>query len=44
MKSRADIDKALPEEQKGGLVIGLSMGQMGSSFFTQMHEAAEAEM
>lgn len=43
MKSRADIDKALPEEQKGGLVIGLSMGQMGSSFFTQMHEAAKAK-
>ncbi|WP_146048302.1 substrate-binding domain-containing protein, partial [Lactonifactor longoviformis] len=40
MKDRKDIDKALPKEQKGNLTIGLSMGQMGSSFFTEMIDSA----
>ncbi len=41
MADRSDIDKALPTEQKGGLKIGLSMGQMGSEFFTAMVDSAQ---
>ncbi len=42
MADRSDIEKALPTEQKGGLKIGLSMGQMGSEFFTAMVDSAQA--
>ena len=45
MNDRSDIEKALPTEDelpKSDLTIGLSMGQMGSAFFTIMLDAAEA--
>jgi ribose transport system substrate-binding protein len=45
MNDRSDIEKALPSEDelpKSDITIGLSMGQMGSAFFTIMLEAAEA--
>lgn len=45
MNDRSDIEKALPAEDelpKSDLTIGLSMGQMGSAFFTIMLDAAEA--
>lgn len=41
MADRSGIEKALPTEQKDSLKIGLSMGQMGSEFFTAMVDSAQ---
>ena len=41
MEDRSGIEKALPTEEKDGLKIGLSMGQMGSDFFTAMVDSAQ---
>ena len=38
LESRADVIKALPEEQKGGLVIGYTTPIMGPPFLRQMIE------
>lgn len=41
LKSRADVDKALPIEQKDDVVIGWTSSNLGSSFFTGMMDSAK---
>lgn len=42
LESRADVDKALPVEQKDDVTIGWTSSNLGSSFFVGMMDSARA--